>query len=275
MLTRLAAGGLGWAIVLGGLLTLSGCDTNSAPEEPAGAAARSETAPQDDADEREAPTAEVAEPEPADEGEVQVARAERPVEPPRQPARKPAQTEPPQALPASEAPLPLDNVDVAELSMPSVALTDDHAATCRVRVGDPFPQMELPNLEGEQQPITQLQGDRLTVVVFWNAQQPTALEELSDLARYYQPRFGDKGLNVVAINTGDAPQLASELAKQAGATYPVLTDADGSAFAKVAFSKLPRTYLLDAQGNVLWFDLEYSPTTRRDLATAIRHSLDN
>ena len=131
----------------------------------------------------------------------------------------------------------------------------------------------MPNLEGEKHSLTELFGPKLTLVVFWNARQSTGLEELSDLNRYHLPRFGDKGLAVVAINTGDQTQLASELATHSGASYPVLSDADGAALQQVATGKLPRTYLLDPAGRVLWFDLEYSPTTRRDLASAIRVSL--
>jgi peroxiredoxin len=184
-----------------------------------------------------------------------------------------ATAQPPAALPASEAPLPFDSVETANLKMPEVVLTEQHAALCKVRVGDQFPNLELPNLEGEKHSLTELFGPKLTLVVFWNARQSTGLEELSDLNRYHLPRFGDKGLAVVAINTGDQTQLASELATNSGASYPVLSDADGAALQQVASGKLPRTYLLDPAGKVLWFDLEYSPTTRRDLASAIRVSL--
>ena len=152
-------------------------------------------------------------------------------------------------------------------------LTEQHAATCRVGVGDPFPDFELPDVEGQQQSLSQLSGDRLTLVVFWNAAEPTALEELADLARYHQPRFGDRGLAIVAVNTGDDAQLAGELAQQAGAQFAVLSDADGSVFEQVATEKIPRTYLLDPSGTILWFDMEYSTTTRRDMVEAIRYSL--
>jgi len=52
-----------------------------------------------------------------------------------------------------------------------------------------------------------------------------------------------------------------------------LLDADGSAMAKVGLEKLPRTYLLDAQGKILWFDIEYSRSTRRELLEAVRFVL--
>jgi len=228
------------------------------------------------ADRVEAPASADAEP---DRPEIEVADARHAEAPsldvPTEPAvKQPVQTAaPPAPLPASEAPLPLDRLPLAELSMPRVVLSDQHTAMCKVKVGDAFPNLELPDTAGQQRSLTELYGPKLTLVVFWDQTQPTALEELSDLNRYHLPRFGNKGLAVVAVNCGDGATQAAELAKNAGASYPVLVDVDRQAFAQVASDKLPRSYLLDPSGKVIWFDLEYSPTTRRDLAVAIRHTL--
>lgn len=221
----------------------------------------------------ERPAIEVA---PSDNAEAPA--LEVPTEPAAEPASSPEPktqaSQTPAPLPASKAPLPLDRVPVAELKMPGVVLSDQHAALCKVKVGDQFPALELPNLAGAKKALNELFGSKLTLVVFWNGKQPTGLEQLSDLSRYHLPRFGDKGLAVVAINSGDDATQASELSQKAGTAYPVLRDADGAALAQVAASKLPRSYLLDPSGKVLWFDLEYSPTTRRDLAQAIRFTLE-
>jgi peroxiredoxin len=217
----------------------------------------------------ERPAIEVA---PSDNAEAPA--LEVPTEPASSPETKTQASQTPAPLPAPKAPLPLDRVPIAALKMPGVVLSDQHAALCKVKVGDQFPALELPNLAGEKKALNELFGSKLTLVVFWNGKQPTGLEQLSDLSRYHLPRFGDKGLAVVAINSGDDATQASELSQKAGTAYPVLSDADGAALAQVAASKLPRSYLLDPSGKVLWFDLEYSPTTRRDLAQAIRFTLE-
>ena len=56
----------------------------------------------------------------------------------------------------------------------------------------------------------------------------------------------------------------------AGANFPTLLDADGKAFAQIGSEKMPRTFLLDPQGKILWFDIEYSLSTRRELHQALR-----
>jgi peroxiredoxin len=175
--------------------------------------------------------------------------------------------------PGARAPIPLEEPLDSGLSMPRVFLTEEHAKTCLVKVGDPFPGFELANLAGQKQPLGELQGKNLTIVVFWSGKQATARDELADLQSHFLPQFAERGVSVVGINSGDDPQLASELLKQTGATFANLSDRDGAALAKVATARLPRTYLLDATGKIVWFDVEYSRTTRQNLLSAIRFSL--
>ncbi|MFH1924704.1 MAG: hypothetical protein ABIP48_33040, partial [Planctomycetota bacterium] len=61
--------------------------------------------------------------------------------------------------------------------------------------------------------------------------------------------------------------------EEAGAGFTNLLDPDGALFARVATEKLPRVYLLDADGKVLWFDLEFSRTTRDNLVQALQVAL--
>ncbi len=157
--------------------------------------------------------------------------------------------------------------------MPQVSLSDAHAKICRVRVGDKLPSFQLVDLEGRTRPWESLLGARLTVVVFWNSAQPAALEELADLGPDALDRFSGNGLAVVGINTGDDPKWARELVKRSGARFMNLSDRDGNALKQVASGRIPRTYLVDASGTILWLDLEYSRTTRRDLAQGIRYAL--
>jgi peroxiredoxin len=211
-------------------------------------------------------------------GDVQVARAEIKISRPEPADDAPAgagDTGPsePAQLPQAKAPLPLDDAQAADLTMPRVSLSDAHAETCRVRVGDALPRFQLVDLEGRKQSWESLLGAKLTVVVFWNSGQPVALEELTDLSPNTLDRFSDNGLAVVGINTGDDPQWARELVKRAGARFVNLSDRDGNALQQVASGRIPRTYLIDASGTILWLDLEYSRTTRRDLAQAIRYVL--
>lgn len=166
--------------------------------------------------------------------------------------------------------LPLEEPINSGQSMPQVYFTEAHAKTNVVGVGDSFPKLELNDLDGQPKNFGDLLGEKLTIVVFWNGKLPTATEELADMQSRFLDEFAEQGVAVVGVNVGDNPQLAKELVQQASAKYAQLSDADGAAFAKVATARMPRTYLIDTAGQILWFDIEYSRTTRQELLSALR-----
>jgi peroxiredoxin len=162
--------------------------------------------------------------------------------------------------------------DASPAEIPPVLLSKAHEALCRVKVGDTMPEIVLPRLEGrdDRMNLAELAGEKATVVVFWTADRRMAREQLADLRRDVVEPFGDRGVAVVGIAVNESNESAENALRQAGARFPNLLDRDGEAFAKVGSDRLPRTYLLDAHGKILWFDIEYSLTTRRELNGALR-----
>jgi thiol-disulfide isomerase/thioredoxin len=142
-----------------------------------------------------------------------------------------------------------------------------------------MPEAELPDLQGNMQALRGLYGPKLTVVCFWAGgnskySELSAVELLADLEKDLFEPYVAKGVQVVGINVGGNPQAAGSLLSQAGTRFPNLLDPQGVFFAKVATEKIPRIYLLDAIGKIIWFDVEYSRSTRRDLLQAIRVVLE-
>jgi peroxiredoxin len=155
-------------------------------------------------------------------------------------------------------------------TIPPVFLTDAHKALCRVGVGDTMPDIQLAQLGGRRTKLADLYGKQATVVVFWKSDRGMALAELADLGPDVVEPFQSAGVAVVGIAVGDSAAQVRSAVRGAGAKFPMLLDADGAAFAKVGSDKLPRTYLLDPAGKVLWFDIEYSQATRRELAQSLQ-----
>jgi len=164
---------------------------------------------------------------------------------------------------------PSDKDSGEPATIPPVFLTDAHKALCKIGVGDQMPAIELPQLGGRRAKLADLYGKKATVVVFWKSDRRMALTELADLGPDVVEPFQSAGVAVVGIAVGESANSARSVVRQTGAKFPNLLDADGAAFATVGSDKLPRTYLLDASGKVLWFDIEYSQTTRRELAQSL------
>ena len=155
------------------------------------------------------------------------------------------------------------------VEVPPVLLTEQHAALCRVKVGDAMPEVELRKVLGGSAKLADLYGKSATVVVFWKGDRQMAVDELADLGPDVVQKLGSRGVEVVGIAVNEPADVAGPTIRKTAADYPQLLDADGKAFAKVGSKKLPWTLVLDANGKIVWFDLEYSLATRRELQQAL------
>ncbi|MFV1964777.1 MAG: redoxin domain-containing protein [Pirellulaceae bacterium] len=176
-------------------------------------------------------------------------------------------TRPGQPAPPKKPTLPAHLVD--KLHEPLVVMSKAHEASCLVKVGDQMPEITPTDMQGEEHILSSLYGQTLTVVVLWSRRQALGREQFQRLGKETWRPFRESGVNVIAVNTGDAIEDVRDLIGEADAAFPCLLDGEGNAMAALATGKLPRTYLLDAKGKILWLDIEYSCSSRRELENAL------
>jgi peroxiredoxin len=167
-------------------------------------------------------------------------------------------------------------------TIPKVNLSDELRAGCLVEVGDALPKGELPDLADKTHSLASLYGKNLTVVCFWTAAsrrtQLEAADTLRSLTNDVAKPFVKKGVQVIGIEVarnfvnGAAWESIRETVSKL--PFPCLTDGKGQYLGNVCKDdKMPRVFLLDAKGKILWFDVEYSRSTREDLVQGIRVAL--
>ncbi len=194
--------------------------------------------------------------------------------PPENAQEEPPAPETPVKISDPTAPRGLSDDDVAlPVQKPSVLLSTQHAAACRVKPDDGFPDLSLQTPDGTASRLAEHFGQRLTVVVFWDCQHPMSIEQVSRLDQEVRQLYGGVGVGVVAINVGDSAEALQKLLSQIDHGFVTLWDRDRQAYAQVATGLMPRTFLLDADGKILWLDVEYSRSTRRQLRNAILYHL--
>ena len=115
-------------------------------------------------------------------------------------------------------------------------------------------------------------GKQLTVVILWNADNPYALDQFQEIRRDVMP-LAEQGVQAIAIHVGKPPEDYAELCRDSGEGVLCLVDADSKYFGQLASRMLPRTYVVDAEGKILWLDIEYSRSTRYDLRNALHFYL--
>ena len=155
-------------------------------------------------------------------------------------------------------------------AIPKVVLTETQDLACRVKQYDALPDVPLDDLAGGTRPLAELRkGKKLTIVCFWQ-DSVRAEEMLVDLQKDFFEAYAAKGVQVIGVNVGDREDAVRQRIADTATTFPTLLDPNGSLFAEVATADLPRVFLLDAAGKIVWFDIEFSADTRRILDKSIK-----
>lgn len=142
-----------------------------------------------------------------------------------------------------------------------MVLSVQHRALSRVEVGQPFPKFDGLKL-----------GTRATVVAAVAGEGWMNRQLAADLPRDVAQAFGKSGVAAVLLDGRANP--AGSVIEAAGCQTLACgaegLDRLGAEAAAPEKSRWPRVYLLDPAGQILWFDIEYSISSRRELQAALK-----
>jgi thiol-disulfide isomerase/thioredoxin len=127
----------------------------------------------------------------------------------------------------------------------AVLKQSDPAATL-LALGSVAPAFQLPSLAGRTVSLARLSGGaKGTLVNFWYLNCPPCRLENPEFEKLYV-QLQAQGFRIVAIDKGDPPT---------GLTYPIVLGGEltaSSVFARYRVTEFPSTYLLDADGKVVY-----------------------
>ena len=127
----------------------------------------------------------------------------------------------------------------------------------------PAPRLALNDLRGREHRLSDLRG-RVVVLNFWATWCPPCIAEMPAIQRMYDA-LRREGLEVLAVNAGEGAEDIRRFLREFDPplTFPILLDRDGETFARWRVRGLPRTFVVDASGN-----LAYSAEGARRLDSA-------
>lgn len=169
--------------------------------------------------------------------------------------------------------LPSEEAQAAEGSVATLVEDepDDLAETTLINAGDIAPDFTVEMLDGSKVTLSALQG-KPTLLIFWATWCPPCRLELSKLQEHIIDRYGDK-INVLPISRGEERTKVEEYISKMGYTFAVGLDGDQCIYRKYATNYIPRCFVIDAKGKVLYSGVGYDEAIAKEVEQNIEKAL--
>lgn len=148
---------------------------------------------------------------------------------------------------------------------------DDIEATTLIHAGDVAPDFTVEMLDGSSVTLSKLQG-KPTLLIFWATWCPPCREELSHLQEGVIDLFGDK-INVLPISRGEKREVVEGFLDKMGYTFAVGLDGDQSIYRKYATNYIPRCWVIDSKGKVVYAGVGYDEAIAAEVNEALNKAI--
>jgi peroxiredoxin len=132
------------------------------------------------------------------------------------------------------------------------------------------PEFTLPDVEGEDVVLSELLEDGPVVVDFWATWCKPCIKAFPDLQELFD-KYRNCGLSVVAVSI-DGPRSMSRVGsfiKSKGHTFTVVLDPSQAVARKFHVTSVPRTVLINTDGEIEYAVTGYRPKNHEELEAAV------
>jgi peroxiredoxin len=116
-------------------------------------------------------------------------------------------------------------------------------------VGEPIPNFDLPDLQGETVRLSDHRGEVL-LINFWASWCAPCVEEMPSLERLHRA-LEPKGLRIVAVSVDDDRAVIERFREEHDLSFLILHDEGASVSHTFETFKYPETYIVDREGRLI------------------------
>lgn len=152
------------------------------------------------------------------------------------------------------------------------SIEDEVAATTIIHAGDVAPDFSVEMLDGNNVTLSTLQG-KPTLLIFWATWCPPCREELAHLQEGVIDVYGTS-INVLPVSRGEKREVVEEYISKMGYTFAIGLDGEQTAYKKYATNYIPRCFVIDSNGTVVYSGVGYDEGVAAEVKAAIDSALN-
>lgn len=149
---------------------------------------------------------------------------------------------------------------------------DEIAKTTIVKKGDKAPDFTVEMVDGSKVQLSKLKG-KVVVVNFWATWCPPCREELKHVQKQLIDRFKGKRFAFLPISRGEKKDVVEAFRKKMNYTFPMGLDPQQSIYKLYASNYIPRNFVVDKDGKVIYVSVGYTPEEFAEMVKVIEEAL--
>lgn len=149
---------------------------------------------------------------------------------------------------------------------------DEIAKTTIVKKGDKAPDFTVEMVDGSKVQLSKLKG-KVVVVNFWATWCPPCREELKHVQKQLIDRFRGKKFAFLPISRGEKKDVVEAFRKKMNYTFPMGLDPQQSIYKLYASNYIPRNFVVDKDGKVIYVSVGYTPEEFAEMVKVIEEAL--
>ena len=146
------------------------------------------------------------------------------------------------------------------------------AATTLVNVGNMAPDFTVTMLDGREIKLSELRGN-VVMVCFWATWCPPCRQELAHLQEGVIDQFAGEKFVVLPISRGEKREVVEKFILDNGYKFGVGLDSDRAIYDLYASNYIPRTFIVNKSGKVVYRTAGYDKAIAEEVNAAIRKAL--
>ena len=140
------------------------------------------------------------------------------------------------------------------------------------RVGQQMPAFSVRLLEGAKFSINDLKG-KVVLVNFWATWCPPCLVEMPRLEKEVWQKYKSADFLMVAIAREQTEQEITDFRREHRFSFPMATDPEREVFKLFGTGGIPRSYVVDADGQIVFQSIGYEPEEFNEMKRLIQKEL--